>query len=84
VLTARVAARATRLPRRPCASVFIRLRLSARGAVSECIVDRGSGVAAIDSELCALVHQRLRFRPARGRNGQAVAGWFGYAQRAPQ
>ena len=27
---------------------------------------------------------RLRFRPALNRSGQAVAGWFGYAQRAPR
>jgi protein TonB len=66
------------------ASVFLRLRVDARGYVSECIVDRGTGVGAIDSELCALVHQRLRFRPALNGSGQAVAGWFGYAQRAPR
>lgn len=66
------------------ASVFLRLRVDARGYVSECIVDRGSGVASIDSELCALAHQRLRFRPALNRGGQPVAGWFGYAQRAPR
>jgi protein TonB len=84
VLTGRDFPRATLQQWPRGAKVFLRLRVDARGAVSECIVDRGSGVAAIDSELCALVHQRLRFRPARGRNGQAVAGWFGYAQRAPQ
>jgi len=66
------------------AQVFLRLRVDAKGLVSECIVDRGTGVAAIDSQICALVHQRLRFRPALNRSGQAVAGWFGYAQRAPR
>jgi periplasmic protein TonB len=66
------------------ASVFLRLRVDARGYVSQCIVDRGTGVGAIDSGLCALVQQRLRFRPALNRGGQAVAGWFGYAQRAPR
>jgi len=66
------------------AQVFLRLRVDARGAVSECIVDRGTGVAAIDSEICGLVRERLRFRPALNRSGQAVAGWFGYAQRAPR
>jgi len=69
-------------PRR--ATVFMRLRIDARGYVSECTVDRGTGVATIDSTLCNLAHERLRFRPAVNRSGQAVAGWFGYAQPAPR
>ncbi len=66
------------------ATVFLRLRVDARGYVSECAVDRGTGVAAIDSSMCNLAHDRLRFRPALSRGGQAVAGWFGYAQPAPR
>jgi periplasmic protein TonB len=66
------------------ATVFLRLRVDARGVVSECTVDRGSGVPSIDSGICNLVHERLRFRPALDRSGQAVAGWFGYAQPAPR
>jgi len=66
------------------ATVFMRLRVDARGYVSECTVDRGTRVTAIDSVLCNLAHDKLRFRPAVNRAGQAVAGWFGYAQRAPR
>jgi protein TonB len=66
------------------ATVFLRLRIDARGYVSECMVDRGTGITSIDSQVCNLAHDRLRFRPALNRGGQAVAGWFGYAQRAPQ
>jgi periplasmic protein TonB len=66
------------------ATVFLRLRVDARGYVSECTVDRGTGVPAIDSTMCNLAHDRLRFRPALSRSGQAVAGWFGYAQPAPR
>jgi len=66
------------------ATVFMRLRVDPRGYVSECTVDRGTGVAGIDSQLCNIVHDRLRFRPAVNRSGQAVAGWFGYAQPAPR
>ena len=66
------------------ATVFMRLRVDARGYVSECTVDRGTGLPLIDNALCNLAHDRLRFRPALGRNGQAVAGWFGYAQPAPR
>ena len=68
----------------PRATVFLRLRVDARGYVSECAVDRGSGVRAIDAIMCNLAHDRLRFRPALNRSGQAVAGWFGYAQPAPR
>ena len=64
--------------------VFLRLRVDPQGYVAECIVDRGTGVAAIDSEMCNLVHQRLRFRPALDRSGQPVAGWFGYGQTPPR
>jgi len=66
------------------ATAYLRLRVDARGYVSECAIDRGTGVPSIDAEICSLAHDRLRFRPAVDRSGQAVAGWFGYAQRAPR
>lgn len=65
-------------------TVFMRLRIDPRGYVSECTVDRGTGLAAIDLTICNLAHERLRFRPALNRSGQPVAGWFGYAQPAPR
>lgn len=65
-------------------TVFVRLRVDSRGYVSECMVDRGTGVVLIDSTICGLARERLRFRPALNRSGQAVAGWFGYAQPAPR
>ena len=63
--------------------VFLRLRVDARGYISECNVVRGSGVAAIDDAMCNIAHDWLRFRPALNRGGQAVAGWVGYAQPPP-
>jgi protein TonB len=66
------------------ATVFMRLRVDARGFVAECMVDRGTGVPPIDAEMCNLAHDRLRFRPAVNRGGLPVAGWFGYAQPAPR
>jgi protein TonB len=65
-------------------TIFLRLRVDSRGFVSECAVDRGTGVAAIDASMCNLAYERLRFRPALNRRGQAVAAWFGYAQPAPR
>jgi protein TonB len=66
------------------AQIFLRLRVDSRGYVSECAIDRGSGVRTIDAEICNLAHQRLRFRPALNKAGQPVAGWFGYRQTAPR
>ena len=63
---------------------FLRLRIDAGGRVLQCIVDRGSGVPAIDSELCRMVQTRFRYRPAVSRSGQAVAGWTGYVQPPPR
>jgi periplasmic protein TonB len=66
------------------ATIFLRLRVDARGYVIGCDIIRGSGVTTIDGAMCNLAHDRLRFRPALSRSGQPVAGWFGYAQRAPR
>ena len=68
----------------PRATVFLRLRIDPRGYVAECMVDRGTGIPAIDGMMCNIAHDQLRFRPAVNRSGQAVAGWFGYAQPAPR
>jgi periplasmic protein TonB len=68
----------------PAATVFLRLKVDSRGYVSECLVDRGTNVPQIDADMCNRAHERLRFRPALNRSGQAVAGWFGYAQPAPR
>ena len=68
----------------PRGTVFLRLRVDPRGLVSQCFVDRGTGAPAIDSQICDIARDRLRFRPALNRSGQAVAGWFGYAQPAPR
>lgn len=65
-------------------TLFLRLRVDPLGYVSECMVDRGTGVASIDSTICDLARERLRFRPALNHSGQPVAGWFGYAQPAPR
>src|SRR3954469_4627450 len=64
--------------------VFLRLRINPQGYVSECNVLRGTGNPTIDNTMCNIAHDRLRFRPAVNRSGQAVAGWFGYAQRPPR
>jgi protein TonB len=66
------------------ATVFLRLRVDSGGFVSACDIIHGTGIPAVDLQVCNVAHDRLRFRPALNRSGQAVAGWFGYAQRAPR
>lgn len=68
-------------PRRT--TIFLRLRIDIQGYIAECLIDRGTGVASIDGSICNLAHDRLRFHPALDHGGEAVAGWFGYAQPAP-
>jgi protein TonB len=68
----------------PGVPVFLRIRVNPQGFVSECNVLRGTGNREIDAAMCNIAHDRLRFRPAVNRSGQAVAGWFGYAQRPPR
>ena len=64
--------------------LFLRIRVSAAGGVMQCIVDRGTGNPVIDQAVCGTVQQRFRFSPAQSRDGQAVAGWFGYRQVPPR
>lgn len=64
--------------------LFARVRVAADGSVLQCVVDRGTGNAAIDSQVCATVQQRLRYSPARNASGQPVAGWSGYVQDPPR
>ena len=66
------------------AELFVRIRVNSAGGVAQCIVDRGTGNPAVDQAVCGTIQQRFRFSPARSREGQAVAGWFGYRQVAPQ
>jgi protein TonB len=64
--------------------VFARFRVDANGSIIECIVDRSSGVREIDSAVCNLARERLRYRPALNRKGQRVADWAAYGQRPPR
>ena len=64
--------------------VFVRFRVDANGFVIQCIIDRSSGVPAIDSAVCGMARERFRFRPALNRNGQRVADWAAYGQRPPR
>lgn len=68
----------------PGAWVFARFRVDANGVIIQCIVDRGSGVPAIDAAVCNAARQRMRYRPALNSKGQRVADWAAYGQRPPR
>ena len=64
--------------------IRMRFRVDANGAIVQCIVDQGTGNPAIDSQVCSIVRQRLRYNPALNRNGQRVADWAGYGLEPPR
>jgi protein TonB len=64
--------------------IRMRFRVDANGAIVQCIVDQGTGNSAIDSQVCSIVRQRLRYHPALNRNGERVADWAGYGQEPPR
>ena len=53
-----------------------RLEIAATGKVTDCRITRSTGHAELDDATCALVQRRARFEPARGSNGEPVAGSF--------
>ena len=64
--------------------LFARFRIAPNGAILQCIIDRGTGVPAIDANFCALAGRRLRFRPGFDRQGRPVADWAAYGQQPPR
>lgn len=60
--------------------VLVSFDVQLDGRASGCRVVQSSGVASIDAETCRLVTTRLRFRPARDREGRPVVERYGYLQ----
>ena len=53
-----------------------KLDIAASGKVTGCRVTSSTGHPELDEATCALIQDRARFEPARGSNGQPVAGSF--------
>ena len=53
-----------------------RLEIAANGRVTDCTVTGSTGHRELDAATCRLVTKRARFEPARGSNGEAVAGTY--------
>lgn len=56
-----------------------RLEIAADGRVTGCTITASSGHPELDAATCALVSKRARFQPARGSEGQPVAGSYSNA-----
>ncbi|WP_341713900.1 TonB family protein [Erythrobacter sp.] len=62
-------------------SVIVRVIVQPDGRATNCSVYRASPFPETDQATCQLVMERLRFRPATNRAGEAVAAPFYYQQR---
>lgn len=56
-----------------------RLEIAADGRVTNCAITGSSGHPQLDTATCALVSKRARFQPARGSEGEPVAGTYSNA-----
>jgi len=64
--------------RLPNGRAMVTLRVETNGLPSNCGVVRSSGDAIVDGGLCALITNRLRFRPALDDRGRPVASQLQY------
>ena len=55
------------------------LEIAADGRVAGCTITASSGHPELDAATCALVSRRAKFQPARGGEGQPVAGSYSNA-----
>ena len=53
-------------------TVRIRIEVDRTGAVSDCVIEQSSGVAALDAQTCRLIWLRARFKPATDSSGSPV------------
>lgn len=65
-------------PRNGRVLVAVRVQLDGRG--TDCKINRSSGNRGVDADTCRLVMAKVRFNPARDRDGRAYVDWYGYAQ----
>jgi protein TonB len=70
--------RALAAGRMPAGRAMVSLRLDATGAVSSCRIQRSSGDPYVDSGLCPLISQRLRFLPALDDRGRPIGYQLDY------
>lgn len=64
------------LNRRQQGSVALALLVDETGKVADCSVTETSGVASLDSQSCAVIKERARFKPAIGMDGKPAKSSF--------
>ena len=67
--------------RMPRGIAMVSLRVQPDGSADNCRIVRSSGDAYVDGNLCPLVTNRLRFRPARDDQGRPIASQLQYVAR---
>jgi len=60
--------------------VFVAVRVQLDGRATDCKINRSSGNPRIDADTCRLVEAKVRFNPARDRQGRPYVDWYGYIQ----
>lgn len=73
--------RAIATDRMPRGIAMVSLRVQPDGTADNCRIVRSSGDDYVDGELCPLVVQRLRFRPARDDRGRPIPYQLQYVAR---
>ena len=58
--------------RLPSGRAMVSLRVEPSGLPSNCRIARSSGDSVVDSGLCPLITQRLKFRPALDDRGRPI------------
>jgi len=65
-------------------------RVNVDGRVSDCRVNRSSGIPSLDAQTCRLITQRFRFRPSQDARGRPVPsyiievhGWYQHPEGEP-
>ena len=56
----------------------LRLSVGASGRVENCAVVASTGYPDVDRRICPLLQPRMRWNPARGRDGQPESSWFDF------
>lgn len=57
---------------------ILRLSVGANGRVENCAVVASTGYPEVDRRICPLLQPRMRWNPARGRDGQSEPSWFDF------
>jgi dipeptidyl aminopeptidase/acylaminoacyl peptidase len=57
----------------------IRYLVAADGRVTSCTVEKASGIAAVDSQVCRLAEDRFQYRPALAADGTRQESWHSSA-----